>query len=45
MRAQVADIVARTLEVMNPRYPSVSDARRQEIQAMRARLLGDGVVD
>ena len=45
MRAQVADIVARTLEGMNPRYPSVSDARRQEIQAMRARLLGDGVGD
>ena len=42
MRVQVADILVRTLERINPAFPTVSDARRAELLSFRESLLAEG---
>ena len=42
MRVQVADILVRTLERINPEFPKVSDARRAELLSFRESLLAEG---
>jgi PPK2 family polyphosphate:nucleotide phosphotransferase len=41
MRAQVADIVVRTLEQVDPRPPVLAAAEREKLAASRARLLSE----
>ncbi len=41
MRATVADIVLRTLQRMDPRFPTVSEKDRAALQLARTQLVGD----
>lgn len=41
MRLQVADLLVRTLERVNPQYPTVSERRRGELLSFRERLLSE----
>lgn len=41
MRTAVAEIVVNALRRLDPQYPDVDDARRAELQVMRAELMND----
>lgn len=41
MRAVAADLIADTIEALDPQYPEVSDERRAEMLAMRSRLVDE----
>ena len=41
MRRTVADIVVRTLETMDPQYPTLSEGAREEMVGLREELLAD----
>ena len=45
MRLQVADVLVRTLEQMDPQFPTVGHDRVAELQGFRARLLAEVVGD